>query len=104
MTDGEFNTSYRDEITRGNRNNARGRTRAQNASESDAIDFCDLAKTPSNDITVYTITFGASDRAQDLMRDCASNADNALIADSAQQLQDAFDTILREARTAVLTN
>ena len=104
MTDGEFNTSYRDEITLGNRNNARGNNTARDASEGDAIGFCDLAKVPTNNISVYTITFGATSRAQNLMRDCASNDSNALIADSADELQEAFDTILREARTPLLTN
>ena len=104
MTDGQFNTSYRDNVTRGIRENARGKAAARNSSEADTIEFCDLAKTPTNNISVYTITFGATARAQDLMRDCASNENNALIADSAEQLQEAFDTILREARTPLLTN
>ena len=90
MTDGEFNTDFYDQG---------GQT-----SSSAALEFCDLAKDASRGVVVYTVTLGNDLPAQDLMAQCATSPETALIATSAAALDEAFEQIVIEARTPILTN
>ncbi|MEP1442477.1 MAG: TadE/TadG family type IV pilus assembly protein [Hyphomicrobiales bacterium] len=100
MTDGEFNSTFFDTDVAAGRNilNARG------SSESAALEYCDLAKDASRGVIVYTVTLGDNSRAQDLMEQCASSPATALVATSAEELDEAFERIVVEARTPILTN
>ncbi|MEP3231607.1 MAG: hypothetical protein ABJO30_02120 [Hyphomicrobiales bacterium] len=100
MTDGEFNSSFFDADVAAGRNilNARG------SSESAALEYCDLAKDASRGVIVYTVTLGSNTRAQDLMSQCATSPATALVATSAEELDEAFEQIVIEARTPLLTN
>ena len=103
MTDGEFNTSYFDEdvnAPRGGQNNPRGVA----ASTAATLEYCNLAKDASRGVVVYTVTLGDNVEAQDLMSQCATSPATALVATSADELTEAFEQIVIEARTPILTN
>ena len=89
MTDGEFNTDFYDQ--------------GALTSSGAALEFCDLAKEESRSVTVYTVTLGTGVAAQNLMAQCASSPSTALVATSAAALTEAFEQIVIEARTALLT-
>lgn len=101
MTDGQFNTSYFDDDV----------ATGDNRNTSDAIDssneltreFCDLAKDPSRGVVVYTVTLGSNGAAQNLMAECATSSETAIVATSAEALDEAFEQIVIEARTPLLT-
>lgn len=100
MTDGEFNVSFFDQDLNasGNRPNSAA------SSRSAALEYCNLAKEASRGVTVYTVTLGDNAAAQDLMAQCASSPATALVATSSDELDEAFEQIVIEARTPVLTN
>ena len=102
MTDGQFNTSYFDDDvpTGANRNT----NSAINSSNMLTREFCDLAKDASRGMVVYTVTLGNNQPAQNLMAECATNPQTALVATSAEALNEAFEQIVIEARTPILTN
>ena len=102
MTDGQFNTSYFDEhvATGDNRNTSD----SVDSSNTLTREFCDLAKEASRGVIVYTVTLGSDEAAQSLMAECATSPATALVATSAEELNEAFERIVIEARTAVLTN
>ena len=90
MTDGEFNTEFYDQ--------------AGLNSPTAALEFCDLAKDASRGVIVYTVTLGSSTPAQNLMAQCATSQETAFVATSADELDEAFEQIVIEARTPILTN
>ena len=90
MTDGEFNTEFYDQ--------------AGLNSSTAALEFCDLAKDASRGVIVYTVTLGSSTPAQNLMAQCATSQETAFVATSADELDEAFEQIVIEARTPILTN
>ena len=103
MTDGEFNTSYFDEDVNtpdGAQNNDLGIA----ASNAAALEYCNLAKDASRGVFVYTVTLGNDIPAQNLMAQCASTPTAALVATSAEELDEIFEQIVIEARTPILTN
>ena len=103
MTDGEFNTSFFDRDVNspgGARVNNRGRA----ASSAAALEYCNLAKDASRGVFIYTVTLGDNVDAQNLMAQCASTPSAALVATSAEELDDVFEQIVIEARTPILTN
>ena len=89
MTDGQFNTDFYDQ--------------GALTSSGAALEFCDLAKEESRDVTIYTVTLGTGVAAQNLMAQCATSPETAIVATSAAALNDAFEQIVIEARTALLT-
>tara|TARA_R110002020_G_scaffold406378_2_gene616446 strand:- start:91535 stop:92893 length:1359 start_codon:yes stop_codon:yes gene_type:complete len=76
MTDGEFNSSFADEL--GN-------------SFDQAKKQCDAAK--EKGIVIYTVAFQAPKQGQDILSYCASSADFAFTPDNGQELQDAYKMI-----------
>jgi len=102
MTDGEFNTSYFDEDVNapgGGQTNSRGVA----ASTAATLEYCNLAKDASREVVVYTVTLGGNIPAQNLMAQCATNPQTALVATNAEELDEVFEQIVIEARTPLLT-
>lgn len=106
MTDGTFNTTYFDgKAVEGPKGDlGRGGSVNEATSENATREFCDLAKDPSRGILVYTVTLGTSAEAGALMAECATNASTAFIVTTGEELDAAFEHIVIEARTPILTN
>ena len=106
MTDGVFNQTYFDsDIANGTEQDRGPNSPTANATRQ----LCNLAKDPSRGVVVYTVTLGeategAGSDAQNLMAECATSPETALIAETAEELDEAFERIVIEARTPILTN
>ena len=66
-------------------------------------EMCIRDREESRDVTIYTVTLGTGVAAQNLMAQCATSPETAIVATSAAALNDAFEQIVIEARTALLT-
>ncbi|MEL6101155.1 MAG: VWA domain-containing protein [Pseudomonadota bacterium] len=64
---------------------------------------CDLAKSASRNVTVYTIAFEAPAAAVEQMQKCASSASHFYNVDSSE-INDVFQAIARQVRQLRLTN
>jgi len=104
MTDGTFNTTYfDDEAVDGPGGLGRGGSGNEETSENATREFCNLAKAPSRGIDVYTVTLGISAEAAALLAECASDSSTAFVVTTADGLDEAFERIVIEARTPLLT-
>ncbi|MEP3631319.1 MAG: hypothetical protein ABJN04_15110 [Hyphomicrobiales bacterium] len=106
MTDGTFNTTYFDDkaVEGPNGDLGRGGSANETTSENATREFCDLAKDPSRGVRVYTVTLGTSAAAGALMAECATNASTAFIVTTGDELDEAFEQIVIQARTPILTD
>lgn len=102
MTDGAFNTSYcNGVISRIAGNGSGGNSDKINCDSPNGNAFtqgqalCDEMNKPGNGIRVYTVAFdvGDIDEAEEIMADCATDADHAYDATSGADLADAFAAI-----------
>ncbi|MEM8838677.1 MAG: pilus assembly protein TadG-related protein [Pseudomonadota bacterium] len=107
MTDGAFNTAFYDDPNVTTFQEARSR---RDRSESAALSFCNLAKEERLNIEVFSVAFRAGNRAENLLRNCASE-DTALRpgphyfdANSNAQLVEIFDQIISQTLEVRLTN
>lgn len=109
MTDGEFNTHYLDNPRQ---NPAAGRAQSEGASRA----FCDLAKTNTRNIEIFTISLSRQVEANNpdtnaniLLRDCATEDDaNDVVshfqtASSVNDLTNAFTSIVEQTISPRLT-
>ena len=105
MTDGTFNTTYFDDEAVVGRNGEIGRGGSENeeTSENAAREFCNLAKSPSRGIDVYTVTLGTDVGAISLLAECASDPAFAFVVTTADGLDEPFERIVIDARTPLLT-
>ncbi|MBB4053168.1 Flp pilus assembly pilin Flp [Devosia subaequoris] len=104
MTDGEFNTVHYDGVIARNSaggsggNNEKINRDAHNGAPYDqARAYCDAMNDASTGIAVYTVGFGIVEgsNAANVLRYCASSADNYFLAANASDLSDAFEQIAR---------
>ena len=104
MTDGSFNTNfYDDEAVDGPGGIGRGGSVNAETSENATREFCNLAKDPARGIDVYTVTLGNDADAASLLAECASDPSRAYVVGTEDGLGDAFEQIVIEARTPLLT-
>lgn len=85
MTDGEFNTSYRNGSVNSTNPNAVGSSGYQ------ALQLC--ANMKARGVTIYTVAFQSPPAAQTLLRTCATAATHAFNAADRNELRQAFRTI-----------
>lgn len=100
MTDGAFNTNYCNGVIAQNASGAGNNVDHINCNATNgnpltqALSLCTAMK--ARGIVIYTVGFdmaGESQASRDMMRDCASSASNAYMADNATELSDAFRQI-----------
>ncbi len=112
MTDGEFNTVHydgviaRDSAGGSGGNNEKINRDAHNGAPYDqARAYCDAMNDASTGIAVYTVGFGISEgsNAANVLRYCASSADNYFLAANASDLSAAFEQIARNISQLRLT-
>lgn len=85
MTDGEFNTSYR--------NGPENETSAEQA-----IEICDAIKGPditSGNVVIYSVAFQSPPEAEATLRSCATSPSHFFIADNAAELRNTFQDIAK---------
>ena len=104
MTDGTFNTTYYDdEAVDGPGGLGRGGPENEETSGNATREFCNLAKAPARGIVVFTVTLGNDTDAAALLAECASDPSRAFVATTGDALTEAFERIVIEARTPLLT-
>ena len=112
MTDGEFNTVHydgviaRDSESGSGGNSEKIRAYAHNGKPYEqARAYCDAMNDDSTGIVVYTVGFGITEgsNAANVLRYCASSADNYFLAANASDLSDAFEQIARNISQLRLT-
>jgi len=104
MTDGSFNTTYfDDEAVQGPGGLGLGGSGNGEVSENATREFCNLAKDPARGIIVYTVTLGNNEDAATLLAECASDPSTAFVVTTGDGLDEAFERIVIEARTPILT-
>lgn len=103
MTDGEFNTTYckgvisKDSGSGSGSNSDHINCNATNGGGfAQAKALCDAMKVKG--ITIYTVGFDLDDgsAAEDIMEECASDAEHVYLPDSGTQLKTAFSTIAKD--------
>lgn len=105
MTDGEYNSSYCNGVISQDSTSGSGSSsdhiscNAPNGHayvQSNAL--CDAMKAPGKDVIVYTVGFdvNASQNAQDLVANCATDSEHAYYPDTGAELKTAFQLIAQE--------
>jgi hypothetical protein len=111
MTDGAFNTSYcngviaRDTSGAGNNVDHINCNATNGDPLNQALSLCTAMK--NRGVVIYTVGFdmaGESQASRDMMHDCASNPDNAFMADDSNELLAAFQQIARSISQLRLTH
>ena len=112
MTDGEFNTVHYDGVISrdtgsgsGGNNEKINRDAHNGAPYEQARAYCDAMNDDSTGIVVYTVGFGIVEgsNAANVLRYCASSAENYFLAANASDLSDAFEQIARNISSLRLT-